>query len=83
MENLERLTLFFIEFYKTAVQWFKHLLEKNCGLRNLHHIKLSFLDTPRLSTKCKNSVISLISSFIVSTCRSIKSNMDDNAIGNI
>ena len=28
MENLERLTLFFIEFYKTAVQWFKHLLEK-------------------------------------------------------
>ena len=70
------------ERYIGTVQWFKNILEKFCGLRNPQLIKLGFLDIPKMSTKCKNSTIMLISSFIVSMRQARKSHMDNNATKN-
>ena len=66
------------ESYADVVLWFKNVLEKFCGLRNPQLLMLSFLDIPKVSRNCKNAIIMLMSSFIVSMWQARKSNMNSN-----
>ena len=64
------------------IDWLKGLLQKFCNISNPQLIKLSFLLTPSLGKKYKNSVIFLMSTYIVSMWQLRQSNMNVNAYKN-
>ena len=66
------------EKYIDVVHWFRGILQKFCGLRNPQFIKLSFLDIPKVDKKCKNAMLMLMSTFIVSIWQARQSNMSSN-----
>ena len=64
------------ERYTEVATWFKNILYTFCELRNPQLIKLSFLIIPKVNLKLKNTVLFLISTYIVSIWQSRQNNMD-------
>ena len=64
------------EHYIEVTTWFKRILYTFCELRDPQLIKLSFLIMPKLNLKMKNTVIFLMSTYIVSIWQSRQNNMD-------
>ena len=66
------------ERYIDVINWFKNILRNVCGLRNPQLMKLLFLDIPKVNRKCKNVIIMLVSTYIVSMWQARKCNMNVN-----
>ena len=53
------------ERYKDTVAWFRRVLQTYCDVSDLQMIRLSFLETPKLSRRSRNATVFFLSTYIV------------------
>ena len=70
--------LYQCEPFKDTVVWFKHILKIYFDLSNPQMIRLSFLETPKLSRRSRNATVFFMSTYIVGMWQARASGMDPN-----
>ena len=70
------------ERYKDTVAWFRRVLQTYCDVSDPQMIRLSFLETPKLSRRSRNATVCLLSTYIVGMWQARGNNMDQHVCNN-
>ena len=66
------------ERYIDSVAWFRRVLQVYCDVSDPQMIRLSFLETPKLSRKSRNATVFFLSTYIVGMWQARGNNMDQH-----
>ena len=64
--------------YSNTVAWFRRVLQIYCDVSDPQMIRLSFLETPKLSGRSRNATVFFLSTYIVGMWQPRVNNMDQH-----